>query len=148
MRYVQRFVVLCFLVYADNSPKDKFTAWICNYIHIKLWDVITHCLLVYETRRPVFWDTPTATWFHIRSQGKTRQSQSYKFKKKLPKIQILQKTLHATHLLKWLDKMYKYEMDPTRTVGATEQTQDAGRTGGWMDGLKPIYPPTTSLCGV
>ena len=26
--------------------------------------------------------------------------------------------------------MYKYEMDPTRTVGATEQKQDAGRMDG------------------
>ena len=34
------------------------------------------------------------------------------------------------HLLKLLDKMYKYEMDPTRTVDATERTRDAG----WMDG--------------
>ena len=45
--------------------------------------------------------------------------------KKLPKIlnfDILQETLHATHLLKLLDKMYKYEMDPTRTVGVTERT--------------------------
>ena len=32
-------------------------------------------------------------------------------------------------------------MDPTKTVGATEQTWNAGRT----DGVKPIYPPTT-LC--
>ena len=47
-----------------------------------------------------------------------------------------------------LDKMYKYKMDPTRTVGATEQTQDAGRTegrtyrrtDGQMDIVKPIYP--------
>ena len=30
--------------------------------------------------------------------------------------------------------MYKYEMDPTRTVGATEQTQDVGWTDGQMDG--------------
>ena len=37
--------------------------------------------------------------------------------------------------------MYKYEMDPTRTVGATEQTRDAGRT----DGVKPIYPTITLL---
>ena len=41
--------------------------------------------------------------------------------------------------------MYKYEMDPTRTVGATERTRDAGRTGGQTDGqtdgIKPIYPP-------
>ena len=32
------------------------------------------------------------------------------------------------HILKLLDKMYKYKMDPTRTVGATERTRDAGRT--------------------
>ena len=32
--------------------------------------------------------------------------------------------------MKLLDKMYKYEMDPTRTVDATERTQDAGRTDG------------------
>ena len=65
---------------------------------------------------------------------------------------MLQETLHATHILKLLSKMYKYEMNPTRTVGATEQTRDAermdgqtdGRTDGWMDrrmdGVKPIYP--------
>ena len=50
---------------------------------------------------------PTATWslipsHQIPSQNKTGQSQSYKFKK-LPKIQILQETLHATHLQKLLD---------------------------------------------
>ena len=76
---------------------------------------------------------------HIRSQVETTQSQSYKFKKiaKASNVEILQETLHATHLLKLLDKMYKYEMDPTRTVEATERTRDAGRT----DGVKPIYPP-------
>ena len=49
-------------------------------------------------------------------------------KKKLPKIEILQEPLYTTHLLKLLDKMYKYEMDSTRTLGATERTCDAGRT--------------------
>ena len=29
--------------------------------------------------------------------------------------------------------MYKYEMDPTKTVGVTEQTRDAGQTEGWTD---------------
>ena len=74
---------------------------------------------------------------HIRSQVKTRQSQSYKFKKnaKNSNFEILQEILHATHLLKLLDKMHKYEMDPIRTVGATERTRDAGRTrDGWTDG--------------
>ena len=110
-----------------------------------------------RARTPSFWDTPTAPWLpilviHIRSQVKTRQSQSYKFLKiaKNSNVEILQETIHATHLLKLLDKMYKYEMDPTRTVGATERTWDAGRTDGRTDRrtdkVKPIYPPTTSLC--
>ena len=112
------------------------------------------------TRTPAFWDT--VPWLpilviHIRSQVKTRQSQSYKFKKiaKNPNVEILQETLHATHFLKLLDKMSKYEMDPTRTVGSTEWTRNAGRTDGrtnvltdgQTDGVKPIYPPTTFLCG-
>ena len=69
-------------------------------------------------------------------------------------FKILLETLHATHLMKLLDKMYKYEMDPTRTVGATERTRDAGgtdgqtdgRTDGRMDGVKPIYPPKQLCC--
>ena len=62
--------------------------------------------------------------------------------------------MQATHDLKLLDKMYKYEMDPIRTVEGTEWTRDAGRTRmdagrmeGRTDGVYPIYPPTTSLCG-
>ena len=108
-----------------------------------------------ETRTtwtPAFWDTPTATWLlilviHIRPQVKTRQSQSYKFQKIAinSNFEILQEILHTTHLLKLLGKMYKYEMDPTKTVGATEQTRDGGRTDGQTDGqtdgVKPVYPP-------
>ena len=79
------------------------------------------------------------------SQVKTRQSQSYKFQKiaKTSNFKILQETLHGTHFLKFLDKMCKYEMDPTRTVGATEQTRDAG----WTDGVKPTYPSTPLFRG-
>ena len=78
---------------------------------------------------------PTATWLpilviHIRSQVKTRQSQRFKKIAKYSNFEILQETLHATHLLKLLDKMYKFETDPTRTVGTTERTRDAGRTDG------------------
>ena len=40
--------------------------------------------------------------------------------------------------------MYEYEMDPTRTEGATEQTSDVRRTDRQMDGrtdwMKPMYP--------
>ena len=91
---------------------------------------------------------------HIRSQVKTTQSQSYKFKKiaKISNFEILQETLHVTHLMKFLYKMYKYEMDPTRTVEATVRTRDAGRTrDGRMDGRtewNQYTPPTTSLCDI
>ena len=46
----------------------------------------------------------------------------------------MSETFHETHLLKLLDKIYKYEMDPTRTVGSTERTRDAGRRDGRKDG--------------
>ena len=77
-------------------------------------------------------------------------SQSYNFLKiaKNSNFEILQETLHVTHLLKLLDKMCKYETDPTRTVGATERTRDAGRMDGRTDGRSETNtPPTTSLCG-
>ena len=75
---------------------------------------------------PAFWDTPATPWLsmlviHIRSQVKTIAKNAY--------FEILQRTLHVTHLLKLLGKMYKYEIDPTRTVGTTERMRD-----GWTDG--------------
>ena len=91
-------------------------------------------------------EIPPAAWWLpilailIRSQVKTRQSQSYKFKKnaKNTNFETLQEALHVTHLLKFLDEMYKYEMDPTKTVGATERIRDTGRMDGrtdrWTDG--------------
>ena len=38
-------------------------------------------------------------------------------------------------------------MDPTKTVGTTEQTRDAGRTDGQADGVKPVYPPNNFVGG-
>ena len=47
-----------------------------------------------------------------------------------------------------IDKMYKYEKDPTRTLGATERIRNAGRADGRTDGQSETnIPPTTSLCG-
>ena len=61
----------------------------------------------------------------------------------------MQETLHAAHLLKLLDNMYKYEMDPTRTVGATERTRDVGwtdwRTDGQTDGQSETYIPSNNF---
>ena len=95
----------------------------------------------------------------IRSQVTARQRQSYKFKKNAQNSNfgILHAIIHAAHLLKLLDKMRKYEMDPTRSKGATEQTRDTGRTDGQvdrrMDGqaygrtdiVKPIYHPPNNF---
>ena len=110
------------------------------------------------TRMPAFWDTPrgavithTSDSHQIPSQNTTKSKLQNLKNAKTSNFEILQETLHVTHLLKLLDKLYKYEMVPTRTVGATERTQDAGwsdgRTKGRTDGVKPIYPSTTSLWG-
>ena len=71
-------------------------------------------------------DTPAASWLpillsHIGSQVKRRQSQSYTFKE-FVKIYI-EINIYMTHLLKLLDMMCKYEMDPTSIVENTEQTR-------------------------
>ena len=58
---------------------------------------------------------------------------------------MFQETLHATYLPKFLDKMYKYKMDPTSTVGATEQTRDAGRMDGQTDGRSETNIPPQQL---
>ena len=119
------------------------------------------CERTRTTRTPAFWDTPCQPMIthnsdshQIPSQNKTKSKLQIKKKANNSNFTILQGTLHMT-LLKLLDTMYKYGMDPTRTVGATERTWDAGRTNGPTDGpadgqtdrVKPIYPPTTSLCG-
>ena len=82
----------------------------------------------------------------IPSENKTKSKlQIFKKIAKNTNFEILQKNLHATHLLKLLDKMDEYEMDPTNTEGATERTRDAGRTDGQTDGRSETsipYPPT------
>ena len=81
--------------------------------------------------------THTSDSHQIWNQNKRKSKLQIKKEKKIANnsnFGILQETLHATNLLKLLGKMYKYEMDPTRTVGATEQTCDAGRTDGQTDG--------------
>ena len=57
--------------------------------------------------------------------------------KNSPKFQIFRiskQTLHATHLLKLLDKMCKYEMDPMSIVEDTERTRFCPQTDRRTDG--------------
>ena len=92
--------------------------------------------------------THTSDAHQIPSQNKTKSKLQILRNCKNSNCDILREALHATHLLKLLDKVYKYEMDPTRTVGATERTRDAGRTDGQTDGRSETdIPPTTLLCG-
>ena len=72
--------------------------------------------------------SPTAPWLpilviHIRSKQEKVKDTDFKKIAKNSNFEILQETLHATHLMKLLDEMYKYDMDSTRHVGATERTR-------------------------
>ena len=77
--------------------------------------------------------THTSGSHQIPSQKKTKSKLQIKKIAKNSNFAILQRTFHTTHVLKLLDTMHKYEMDP---VGATEQTRDAGRTDRGTDGQK------------
>ena len=94
---------------------------------------------------------------HIRSQVKTRRSQSYKFLKiaKNSNIVIMHETLHETHLPKLLDKIINIKwIQPELLELQSRQGVQDGRMDrqtdrqaeGRTDGAKPIYHPTTSLC--
>ena len=133
---------------------------------LKYWSQFSkYCVLFITratrtTRTPAFWDTPrcpmithTSDSHQITSQNKTKSK--LQILKKLPRIQILQETLHTKNLLKLLDKMHKYEMDSTRTVGATEcttmkwiqwvedtqQTRFLPQMNRQTDKVKPVYHP-------
>ena len=99
-------------------------------------------------------DTPATSWLpillsHIGSQVKKKDNVKVTNLKNSPKFQILKQTLHATHVLKLLDKMCKYEMDPTSIVEDTERTRFCPQTDGRMDGqtdkVKPAGIPPFQL---
>ena len=73
---------------------------------------------------------------HIRSQVKTRQSQSDKFYKNAKNLnfEILQETLHVTYLLKLRGKIMR---DGCGT--------DAGGTDRWTDGWSETYIPPNNF---
>ena len=81
------------------------------------------------TRMPAFWGYPPPPhnypyhWVILDPKSKEDKVKVTSFKNS-PKFQfwILKRALHATHLLKSLDKMCEYEMDPMSIV------EDTGRT--------------------
>ena len=87
------------------------------------------CLRLNELEQLECLRSKAASWLpillsHIGSQVKRRQRQSYKFKEiaKISNFWIL------THLLKLLDKICKYEMDPTSIIEDTERTRFCPQT--------------------
>ena len=69
---------------------------------------------------------------------------------KFPIVEFFFKTQHETHLLKLLDKVYEYKMDPTIIGEDTEQTQICPHPDGQteMEKLKPIPPKHSVVRGV
>ena len=94
------------------------------------------------TKTPAFWGYPPPPhdypyhWVILDPKSKEDKSQSHKFKKiaKISNFWILKWALHATHLLKLLDKMCKYEMDPMSILEDTERTRFCPQTDRRTDG--------------
>ena len=106
------------------------------------------------TRMPAFKEYPLPPheypyyWFILDPKSKHDKVKVTNVKI-LSKLPILKQTLHATHLMKLLDKMCKYKMDLVSIVLDTELTRFCSQLDGWTDGqtdkVKPVYPLSTSL---
>ena len=85
------------------------------------------------TRMPAFWGYSPPPhnypyyWFILDPKSREDKDKVTNLKN-LPNFLILKQTLYATHLLKLLDKMCKYEMDPTSIGDDTEQTRFCPQT--------------------
>ena len=93
--------------------------------------------------------THTIESYWIPSQKKTKSKLQIQRNRQIFIFSILKQSIQATHLLMLLDKMCKYEMDPTSIVEDTERTrvcpQTDRRTDRQTDKVKPVYPLSTSL---
>ena len=93
-----------------------------------------------EVTRTFFFDLPiwdsNSSSFSCRSFSSQREPTVVGSITKILYFQIWQKTLHATHRLKLLERMYEYKMNATKTVRATEGTGCGtdGRTDTRTDG--------------
>ena len=74
-------------------------------------------------------------WFTSDPKSKQDKVKVINFKKlsNIQTFEFLLEIFYVAHLLKLLDKMYKYEMVLNRIVGTTEWTMDAGWTDGWNE---------------
>ena len=120
--------------------RDKLAANFLTFSHAFSWMTRT-------TRTPAFWGYPPPPNDYPYHWVKRRQSQNYKFKifAKIINFLILKGALHATHLLKLLDKMCKYEMDPMSIVEDTERTRFCPQTDRRTDGQGDTSIPPFQL---
>ena len=91
------------------------------------------CLLSGDTPRHLM-ITHIIESYWIPSQKKTKSKLQIKRIAKISYFLIVKQTLHLTHLLKLLNTMCKYEMDPTSIVEDTEGTRFCPQTDRGTDG--------------
>ena len=93
------------------------------------------------TRTPTFWGYPPLPhdypyhWVIL----------DFKWKDEISNLWILKRALRATHLLKLLDKMCKYEMDLMSIVEDTERTRFCPQTDRRTDGQGDTSIPPFQL---
>ena len=116
-----------------------------NDIHM----IPTYChgsKLTGTTRTPAFWGYPPPPhdypYHGVILDPKWKED---KVKVTNLKNWILKRALHATHLLKLLDKMCKYEMDPMSIVEDTERTRLCPQTDRRTDGQGDTSIPPFQL---
>ena len=118
---------------------DSKITWSCvTYpLNISMLTVKTR-----TTRTPAFWGYPPPPhdypyhWVILDPKSKEDKVKVSNLKKiaKISNFWILKWALHATHLLKLLDKMCKYEIDAMSIVKDTERTRFCPQTDRWTDG--------------
>ena len=113
--------VVCIVLWAIQHQTVR-----CGAIIIQIWQWMEY--KTRTTRTSALWGYPPTPqyypyyWFIL--DPKSKQDVKFTNLKNLPKtsiVWILNKS--ATHLLKLLDKICKYEMDPTSIVEYTERTR-------------------------
>ena len=99
------------------------------------------------TGTPVFWGYPTPPhdypyyWVILDPKSKQDKIKGTNLKNLLNLQLSFEKTLHATQLLKLLDKMGTYEMDPASIVDDTEWTHLRPQTDKQTDGQSETRIP-------
>ena len=104
---------------------------VCHFVLVSMSYVWwSHIMETRTTRMPAFWGYPPPShdypyhWVILDPTSKEDKENFW----------ILKRALHATHLLKLLDKMCKYEMDPMSIVEDTERTRFCPQTDRRTDG--------------